>query len=117
MRSPLTTKTALIGSVLAGVGASVCCIGPLLLLSSGISGAWISHLTAFEPFRPVFIVLTLVFLGLAFRKLYLMPQTCAVGDTCDAERTRTTQRMMFWILAPITVGLVASPLIMSFFYR
>jgi len=45
----LNTKLALAGGVLAGVGASACCVGPLLLLSLGIGSAWIAHLTAQEP--------------------------------------------------------------------
>ena len=58
MRSSLNAKMALAGGVLAGIGASACCVGPLLLLSLGVGGAWIGHLTALEPYRPVFIVLT-----------------------------------------------------------
>jgi mercuric ion transport protein len=113
----LNTKTALIGGVLAGIGASACCVGPLLLLSVGIGGAWIAHLTALEPYRPVFTVLTLLFLGLAFWKLYLAPQSCAVEDRCIADRTRNTQRMLFWILGPITLALVVSPWILPMFYH
>ena len=117
MRSSVNTKVALAGGVLAGIGASACCVGPLLLVSLGIEGAWIGHLTALEPYRPVFIVLTSVFLGLAFRKLYLVPQSCALEDNCMADRTRHTQRILFWILAPVTLGLVASPWISPIFYR
>jgi MerT mercuric transport protein len=57
----------------------VCCVGPLLLLALGIGGAWVGSLTKMEPFRPYFIVLTLLFLGLAFRKLY----TPHLLDCCD----------------------------------
>ena len=53
-------------AVVATVAASACCLGPLVLLGLGISGAWISRLTALEPYRPLFIGLTLVFLGYAF---------------------------------------------------
>ena len=60
------SKLALAGGILAGVGASACCIGPLVLVSLGIGGAWIGHLTALEPYRPIFIGLTLLLLGLAF---------------------------------------------------
>jgi mercuric ion transport protein len=117
MRSSLNTKVALAGGVLAGIGASACCVGPLLLVSLGVGGAWIGHLTALEPYRPIFIVLTVVFLGLAFRKLYLLPQSCAQEDSCVAERTRYAQRIVFWILVPVTLGLVASPWILPIFYR
>jgi len=113
----LNTKAALVGGVLAGIGASACCIGPLLLLSVGISGAWIAHLTALEPFRPLFIALALVFLGLAFRKLYLVPQTCSIDASCAADRTRNVQRLLFWVFAPIALALVASPWVLPLFYR
>ena len=117
MRSELNTKTALVGGVLAGIGASACCVGPLLLLSLGFSGAWIVHLTALEPFRPVFIVLTIVFLGLAFRKLYLVPQSCVVDENCVSDSTRRVQRILFWALTPVVILLIASPWILSIFYR
>src|SRR5882757_5352430 len=101
MRSPLNTKIELAGGLLAGIGASACCVGPLLLLSLGIGGAWIGNLTALEPFRPVFIVLVFVFLGLAFRKLYLAPAPCASDGVCVTEPTRKFQRTLFWLVAPL----------------
>ena len=61
----LNAKGSLVAGVLAGIGASVCCVGPLVLLALGIGGAWISNLTALQPYRPLFIGLTLLFLGLA----------------------------------------------------
>lgn len=117
MRSVLNMRTALAGGILAGVGASVCCVGPLLLLSLGIGGAWIAHLIALEPYRPIFAVLAVVFLALAFRRLYLVPQSCTVGDDCAADRTRNVQRILFWVLTPITLGLIASPWILPIFFR
>ena len=75
----LTNKNALIAGALAAIGASVCCVGPLVLLLLGIGGAWIGHLTALEPYRPIFIGLTLLFLGLAFHRLYLVSRVCVPG--------------------------------------
>lgn len=117
MRSRLNAKTALAGGVLAGIGASACCAGPLLLLSLGIGGAWIGHLTALEPYRPVFILLVFVFLGLAFRKLYLVPRSCDSEANCVADRTRNAQRIVFWIVVPLLLGLVAIPWLMPLFYH
>ncbi len=115
--SNANTKLALAGGVLAGISASACCVGPFLLLSLGIGGAWIGHLTDLEPYRPIFIGLTVLFIGLAFRKLYLVPQNCAGEDSCIADRTRRVQRILFWIFVPISLGLVASPWILPLFYR
>jgi mercuric ion transport protein len=117
MGSSLNTKMALAGGVLAGIGASACCVGPLLLLSLGVGGAWIGHLTALEPYRPIFIVLTGLFLGLALQKLYLVPQSCTKEDNCVADRNRHVQRIFFWILVPVSLALVASPWILPIFYR
>ena len=117
MRLRLNANTALAGGVLAGIGASACCAGPLLLLSLGIGGAWIGNLTALEPYRPVFILLVLLFLGLAFRQLYFVPQSCDTEANCIADRTRNGQRIVFWIVAPLLLGLVAIPWLMPFFYH
>lgn len=117
MRSIFNPKTTLVGGVLSGIGASACCVGPLLLLSVGIGGAWVAHLTALEPYRPLFIALTVLFLGLTFWKLYLMPASCTAGDGCNADRARKVQRILFWVLFPIVLVIVASPWILPFFYR
>lgn len=117
MRWILNPKTALVGGALASIGASACCVGPLLLLSMGIGGAWIGNLTALEPYRPVFIVLVLVFLGLAFSKLYLVPRSCETDADCIADRTRGTQRVIFWIVAPPLLGFVAVPWLLPLFYH
>ena len=112
----LTGKGSLIAGVLAAIGASVCCVGPLVLLAFGIGGTWIGSLTAMEPYRPIFIGLTLLFLGLAFRKLYLVPQVCTPGTPCAETRTLKRQRFAFWIIAVLLLGLLAVPWIIPFFY-
>src|SRR5258706_1954583 len=97
----------------AGAGAAVigslCCVGPLALLTLGVSGAWIGQLTALEPYRPIFILVTLVFLALAFRQLYLLPQRCEPGETCADPRRMRRQRSIFWIVVVGLMGLIAFP--------
>lgn len=112
----LTGKRSLIAGALAAVGASLCCVGPLVLFALGIGGTWIGSLTAMEPFRPFFVILTLVFLGLAFRKLYLAPQVCDPGTPCANPDTRRRQRAIFWIVAALLVGLLAVPWLAPLFY-
>lgn len=112
----LTSKGSLIAGTLAAIGASVCCVGPLVLLALGIGGAWVSNLTALEPYRPIFIGLTLVFLGFAFRKLYLVPQVCAPDTPCADARTLKRQRLVFWIVTVLLLGLLAVPWLAPLFY-
>lgn len=98
-----------IGAILAAIGASVCCVGPLLLLSLGIGGAWMSTLTSMEAVRPFFFILTLIFIGLGFRKLYLVPESCAESAVCALPDVKQKQRMIFWIGSGLIVLLLAFP--------
>ncbi len=98
-----------IAAGLAAIGASLCCIGPLVLISLGVSGAWISNLTALEPYRPIFIGITLLFLFLAFRKLYLVPRQCAEGDACAIPSTLRNQRIIFWVVSVVLIALLTFP--------
>lgn len=97
----------------AGAGAaivgSLCCVGPLVLLALGVSGAWIGRLTALEPYRPVFIGLMVVSLGFAFRRLYLLPQRCEPGEVCADPRHLRRQRGIFWVVTVSLVALIAFP--------
>lgn len=104
-----------IGAVLAGIAASVCCVGPLLLLSLGIGGAWMSTLTAMESVRPLFLILSVIFIALGFRKLYLMPSNCTAGEACATSEILHRQRLMFWIGSALIVMLLAFPWYAPFF--
>jgi mercuric ion transport protein len=110
-------KGPLVVGILAAIGASICCVGPLVLLALGISGAWIGNLTALEPYRPVFTCLTLLFLALAFRKLYRVPQACEPGAACADTHVLKRQRLVFWIVAPLLLGLLLVPWLLPLFYR
>lgn len=98
-----------IGAVLAAIGASVCCVGPLLLISLGIGGAWMSAFTSMETIRPYFIILTLIFIGLGYRKLYLIPDSCEEGKACASPEVKHKQRMMFWSGSALILLLLAFP--------
>ncbi|HUI20196.1 MAG TPA: mercuric transporter MerT family protein [Methylocella sp.] len=112
----LSAKSSLIAGAAAAVGASLCCVAPLVLLALGISGTWIASLTAIEPYRPIFVVLTLLFLALAFRRLYFLPQVCVPGRPCADPRVLRRQRLTFWIFSFPLLGLLAVPWAAPFFY-
>jgi len=109
------SKGTLVAGIIAGITASACCIGPLVLLMLGVSGSWISNLTAMEPYRPIFISITLLFLGLAFRKLYLVPQSCAVDTPCAQPANLRKQRIVFWLITAVVTAMIAFPWYASLF--
>lgn len=106
-KSSLISSTVAAG--LAAIGASLCCIGPLVLLALGIGGTWISYLAALEPYRPIFIAITLVFLFLAFRKLYILPRQCAPTDSCALPSVLRNQRRIFWLVSALLTALLTFP--------
>ena len=105
-----TATKQLWASALAAIVGSLCCVAPLLLITLGISGAWISRLTALEPYRPIFIGVMVVFLLLAFRQLYILPARCAPGEMCANPRLQRRQRQIFWIVVLGLTALIAFPL-------
>ena len=60
MTESQTGRGALFAGGLAAFLASTCCLGPLVLVALGFSGAWVGNLTALEPYRPFFIGAALV---------------------------------------------------------
>lgn len=98
---PASAKGALIVGLLAGITASACCAGPLVLLMLGVSGSWISNFSALEPYRPIFIGITGIFLWLAYRKIYRKPQICNTEAACATQQGQRIQRILFWVIAMI----------------
>jgi len=105
-KSPISSTIA---AVVAAIGASLCCVAPLVLITLGISGAWISQLTALEPYSPIFSAITLLFLFLAFRKLYLIPRQCSPGDSCALPGTLRNQRIIFWLVTVAVIAIITFP--------
>lgn len=112
----MNSKGWLTGGILATLGASLCCVVPLVFVSLGIGGAWLASLTRFEPYRPYFIAATLLFLALGFYSLYLKPARCAPGQTCADSRVRRRQRAIFWSVTVVLLALIAVPWFAPWFY-
>ena len=91
------TAISLISGLLAGIAASLCCVAPLLLLLLGVGGAWVSNLVALEPYRPLFIVVAIVALVIAYSQLYLprANQSCQENKVCTELSMKRRYRNLF----------------------
>ncbi|MBB4066482.1 MULTISPECIES: mercuric transporter MerT family protein [Hyphomicrobiales] len=86
------------GGVIGAVLASTCCIAPLVLLTLGISGAWIGTLTALEPYKPYFAVVALIFIGLGFRQVYFKAKpACVDGSYCAKPQSTLITKTALWL--------------------
>lgn len=92
------------GSLIGAVLASSCCIVPLVLVSLGISGAWIGSLTVLEPYKPYFIAGTIVLLGAGYWHVYVRPRrACAAGSYCTSPSSGRITKAALWIATVVVV--------------
>lgn len=106
----------LLAGGLAAVLASSCCLGPLVLLALGVSGAWIGNLTALEPYRPLFIGSAIVALLFAARRIWQPVEACAPGEVCAIPRVRRGYRLMFAFVAALVLIALGFPHLAPLFY-
>lgn len=116
MSEPKSSRGALAAGGLAAILASTCCLGPLVLVALGFSGAWIGNLTALEPYRPIFLGAGLVALFFAWRKIFRPAHACTPGEVCAVLQVRTAYKIIFWIVTALVVVALAFPYVLPQFY-
>lgn len=102
-----TTMSAL-GGVGAAVGSALCCAGPLVAVTLGVSGAGLS--STFEPLRPYFLGATGLFLVGGF---YLVDReeriACDTDKPCAEPKVRKRTKTMLWIATAIAAVAATFP--------
>jgi len=96
--------------VLGAIAASSCCILPLILFSVGISGAWIGALTALAPYQPIFVAVTLGFLGYGYWLVYWKPKAgCTDGSACARPLPDRIVKSALWLATALVAAALAFP--------
>lgn len=111
-----TGRGALLAGGLAAILASTCCLGPLVLLALGISGAWIGNLTELEPYRPVFIGVALIALFFAWQRVWRPATACAPGEACAVPQVRRAYKLLFGVVVALLLIALGFPYIAPWFY-
>ena len=106
---------SLVTSGVAAIFASACCAGPLILVSVGIGGAWISYLTILEPYRWIFIGIAAAALIFAWRRIYRPAAQCEPGDACAVPRIRRGYKIAFWVVTTFVAVAAAFPYAAPYF--
>jgi len=98
------------GGVVAAFLASLCCIGPIVLVTVGV-GAGLA--ATFEPLRPALGVVMVLLLGFAFYSVYRkgdVSTTAAkiAGQACS-RTSRRREKAFLWVGVGIAIVLWTFP--------
>jgi mercuric ion transport protein len=90
------------GGIVGAILAASCCIVPLVLISLGVTGAWIGNLRVLEPYKPIFILITFGFLAAGFWQVYFKkPAPCPEpldGDSfCAKPASSRLTKLALWV--------------------
>lgn len=116
MSDSAAERGTLVAGGLAAILASTCCLGPLVLIALGFSGAWIGNLTALETYRPIFIGVALLALFLAWRQIFQPVAACKPGAACAIPQVRASYKLAFWIVVVLVLVALGFPYVAPFFY-
>ncbi len=104
----IKTFLAAIGGVSAALVSALCCAGPLVAVTLGVSGAGLS--ATFEPFRPYFLAGTALFLGFGFFMVHREEQkACEPGKPCAEPNVRRRMKIMLWIATGVAILFATYP--------
>jgi len=113
---PIENKTGLfIGTgVIAGLLASLCCIGPLILTILGVSGAAV--LAKFDVFRPLLMILVIGIFSFAGYTLYKKRKVCEPDSICADPKKYRKMVITYWLGLGIAILGIASPYVIAWFF-
>lgn len=103
-------KVSALGSVVAAIAASVCCIGPLVAVLLGTGS--LAAASGLQKWRPVFLGMTFVLLAVAWYLTHRKPKVEAgeEGAACAVKPAAKGSKVVLWIATILAIGLAALPL-------
>ncbi len=108
----LKSMATITGTITAAILASSCCIGPLIFAGLGIGS--IGIFSSLEKFRPLFMIVTFTFIGIAF---YLTYRTKKSDECCDINKVKIDRirKIVLWTITAVAVGLLLFPYVYGTF--
>lgn len=101
MKESIKTTLPSLGGITTATGSALCCGGPVVAATLGVSGAGLS---AFEPYRPYFLAATAALLVFGFWQLDREEKAaCEPGKPCSDPATRKRMKITLWVATVIAV--------------
>ena len=108
-RANFHVRAGLAGAALGALASVVCWAVPLALVSLGVTGAWMSTVTALAPYKSLLIGASLACLAYAWHRIHRAPAPDGAELACLAPSPHRFSRALFWLVAALVLGAVASP--------
>lgn len=110
--NPQKQSWLLAGGLLTALGASVCCLGPVIALALGATGFAAS--SWFSAGRPYFLAVAFALLAGAWYLTYRRRRReCSEGAACAPDTGRRMPKIALWIITAIAVPAALFPLLPS----
>jgi arsenite methyltransferase len=114
--SSMSGQAGLAGAALVALASVACWAVPLLLLSLGITGAWMSAFTVLAPYKWWLIAASVGCLAYAWHRIYRVPSTDPAG-ACVAPAGFAWSRGLFWAVSALVLAAIVSPYLVPFFFE
>lgn len=108
MRQSLAaSKWAPFGALGSAFVASACCIIPAVFTVVGLSSFGFAGV--FAQYRPYFMTLTFVMLGLAFYRTYRKPKATCKDGCCTVRGTSRWSKISLWVATVFVLTFLSFP--------
>ncbi len=95
-------------AVVTGLLASLCCVGPLVLVAAGVGGAWVAGLAGLDPLRPWLIALSVGLLGVA----HIRHGWAKRRAVCDCRAPLAGSALWLWVGTVLVAGALLAPYVL-----
>lgn len=96
-----------IGAVLSSALASICCLGPIVLVSLGLGGVGLA--AGLAKYRLLFLGLTAILLGIAFYLTYRKREVTCEDGRCEFQSGSKPMKRILWVITTVVFGLATFP--------
>jgi mercuric ion transport protein len=87
---------------------------PLILVSLGVGGTWLSFLIGLSPYQPYFLGAAALSTSAGLWRAYRKPKQCAPGSMCADPSAGRITKTVLWIGAALAVSATGINLLASY---